>query len=87
MKKKNTLNKSKKVQKEAADVSIEYVIPLGGNGWVVKHSKAKKITVITDNKREAVSIARQIAKRKNRKLIVYGRDRQIQIRESYVAAR
>ena len=62
--------------------SIEYVLPLG-NGWLVKNSLAKKFTVITDNKREAITIARSIAKTKHCELIVHGRDGSIEKQESY----
>jgi len=65
--------------------TIQYVIPLGGTGWVVKSSKAKKFTVITDSKREAVSIARNLAKTQHVILEIHGRDGGIEKRESYVA--
>lgn len=80
---KNTHSR-KKLKKDSSKVSsIQYVLPLGGNGWVVKNSKAAKFTVITDSKREAVSIARNIAKHKQIELIVQGRDGRIEIRENY----
>jgi hypothetical protein len=79
----NTAIKPKK--KVATEAAIEYVIPLGGDGWVVKNSKSKTFTVITDNKREALTIARGIAKNKQRELVIYGRNGQIEKTESYVA--
>jgi hypothetical protein len=63
--------------------AIEYVLPLGGNGWVVKNNEAKKFTVITDSYMEAVSIARQIAKLKGRMLVVYSREGSIKTKKSY----
>ena len=74
------------MQKNTKEVSIQYVLPLGGNGWVVKNSKATKFTVITDSKREAISIARNIAKNKQIELEVHGRDGRIEIRENYAIA-
>lgn len=71
------------MKKIKANEAIEYVLPLGGNGWVVKNSKATKFTVITDSKREAVSIARNIAKQKQIELVVHGRNGQVEIRENY----
>ena len=61
---------------------IQYVLPLG-NGWVVKRNTAKSFTVITETKREAVSIARSIAKSKHHELIVHGKNGAILIRENY----
>ena len=79
----NTVVKpGKKVAEEATQ---EYVLPLGGDGWLVKNSKSKTFTVITDNKKDALKIARDIAKSKQRELVIYGRNGEIEKRESYVA--
>jgi ribosomal protein L32E len=84
VKAKNSHTKTKKVSKELLKgPSIQYVLPLGGNGWVVKNNKAAKFTVITDSKREAISIARNIAKNKQIELVVHGRDGSVEIRENY----
>jgi len=79
----NISSTSKK--KIVAEATMEYVIPLGGDGWVVKNSKSKTFTVITDNKREALTIAQGIAKNKQRELVIFGRDGEIEKTESYVA--
>ena len=63
--------------------TIEHVIPLGGTGWVVKNSEAKKFTAITDSKKEAIAIAREIAKAKGGILIIYAKDGSIKTQESY----
>lgn len=87
MSNKNTHTKRKKLKKNTEHVSsIQYVLPLGGNGWVVKNNKAAKFTVITDSKREAISIARNIAKNKQIELVVHGRDGSIELRENYAIA-
>ena len=83
MVKRTTIRTVKK--RVVANDAIQYVLPLGGNGWVVKNSKAAKFTVITDSKREAISIARSIAKTRHIQLEVHGRDGRIEKRESYVA--
>ena len=62
--------------------NIEYVLPLG-NGWVVKNKAAKVFTVITDTKKEAITIARSIAKNKKRELVVYGRGGVVELKEAY----
>lgn len=74
------------VKKNTKKVSngVEHVIPLG-NGWVVKNSEATKFTVITDNKQEAITIARQIAKSKGSELVIHGKDGSILCRKSYAA--
>jgi Uncharacterized protein conserved in bacteria (DUF2188) len=56
---------------------------LGGTGWVVKNSQAKKFTVISDSKREAVKIARSLAKQHRRKLVIFAKDGSIQQQVSY----
>jgi hypothetical protein len=63
--------------------AIFYVLPLG-NGWVIKSNLASRFTAITDSKRDAISIARNIAKTKKSELIVHGKSGKIETRESYV---
>ncbi len=75
---------AKKTSKEITG-NAELVIPLGGTGWMVKNSAAKKFTAITDNKREAITIAREIAKSKGCDLIIHGRDGSVISRKSYAA--
>jgi len=48
----------------------QHVIPLG-NGWVVKTDNSKTFTIITDNKKEAVEIAKSIAKTKKPAVVVH----------------
>ena len=62
------MKKSKKVEKK-----VGLVFPIG-NGWIVKTSIKGKLLVVTDTKKDAVSIARDIAKRYESKLIVYGKN-------------
>jgi hypothetical protein len=78
---KNT--KLKKAKRKAVGTSqIQYVLPIG-NGWVVKNSAAAKFLIITDNKREAVSIARKVAKLRHIELIVYNKNGTIQEKVNY----
>jgi hypothetical protein len=61
---------------------IQYVLPIG-NGWVVKTNNAAKFTVVTDSKKEAIAIARNLAQTKHSDLIVHGKDGNIELKESY----
>jgi Uncharacterized protein conserved in bacteria (DUF2188) len=60
----------------------QHVIPLG-NGWVVKTGSSKTFTVITDNKREAVEIAKSIAKTKKSAVVVHGKFGAIERTEAF----
>lgn len=81
---KNSIGKRRKVLKKKliSERNIQYVLPLG-NGWVVKDSSASKFTVITDNRQEAVSMARIIAKIKKTRLVVYNKNGTIKEMTSY----
>lgn len=60
----------------------QHVVPLG-NGWAVKSEGSKKFTVITETQREAITVARNIAKNNNSELIIHGRDGKIREKDSY----
>ena len=62
----------------------QHVIPLG-NGWAVKAEGNTRFTVITEIKKEAIEIAREIARNNCSELIIHGRDGRIQEKDSYVA--
>jgi hypothetical protein len=78
----NNTTKTSSSKRNALDMKAQYVIPIG-NGWMVKGSQSKKFTVITDTKREAVSIARNMAKNQGILLIVYNKDGKIHEKVSY----
>ena len=65
-----------------AVTDVTYVLP-SGNGWVVKRQNASRFTAITDTKRQAISIARVLARSNNLELIVHGRNGQVEIHESF----
>lgn len=75
---------AKKARTKAASSngSVQHVVPLG-NGWVVKTANSKTFTVITDNKKEAVEIARSIAKTKRSSIVVHGKFGVIERTESF----
>jgi uncharacterized protein YdaT len=60
----------------------QHVIPLG-NGWAVKGEGNKKFTVITETQRDAISVAREIAKNNKAELVIHGKDGKIRDRDSY----
>jgi uncharacterized protein YdaT len=60
----------------------QHVVPLG-NGWAVKKEGSNRFTVITETKKDAISIARQIAKNNKSELVVYGKDGKVQDKDSY----
>jgi hypothetical protein len=75
-------NRSKSGKLKLVNGDIQYVLPLG-NGWVVKSNNAVRFTIITDSKREAITVAREIATRRRGELVIHGKDGKIQDRQSY----
>ncbi|MBL8016684.1 MAG: DUF2188 domain-containing protein [Ignavibacteria bacterium] len=53
------------------------------NGWAVRGEGNDKLTVKTDTKKEAIDIARQIAKNQKSELIITGMDGKIQSKDSH----
>lgn len=60
----------------------QHVIPLG-NGWAVKGEGSKKFTVITEKQKNAITVAREIAKNNKSELLIYGKDGKISDQDSY----
>jgi len=60
----------------------QHVVPLG-KGWAVKREGSSKYTAITENKRDATTIARSIAKHNKSELVIHGKDGKIQDKDSY----
>ena len=60
----------------------QHVIPLG-NGWAVKRAGSNRFTVITETKKEAIDIAREIAKNNRSELVIHSKDGKIQDKDSY----
>lgn len=53
------------------------------DGWGVKGTGNSKYTVLTDTQKEAIEIARGIAKNQGAELIVHGRDGKIRESDSF----
>lgn len=62
----------------------QHVLPLG-NGWAVKGEGSKKFTVITETQRDAITVAREIAKNNKSELVIHGKDGKIRDKDSYGA--
>ena len=60
----------------------QHVLPLG-NGWAVKKEGSNKFTVITETKKDAVNVAREIARNNQSELVIHGKDGKIQDKDSY----
>jgi uncharacterized protein YdaT len=60
----------------------QHVIPLG-NGWAVKKEGSNRFTVITDTQKDAIKVARELAKHQKADLIVHGKDGKVREMSSY----
>ena len=60
----------------------QHVVPLG-NGWAVKGEGSKKFTVITETQKDAITVAKGIAKNNKSELVIHGKDGRIRDKDSY----
>lgn len=60
----------------------QHIIPLG-NGWAVKAEGNSKFTIITETKKDALIVGREIAKNSKTELIIHGKDGKILKMDSY----
>lgn len=60
----------------------QHVVPLG-NGWAVKREGSKRFTIITETQKDAITVARGIAKNNKTELVIHGKDGKIRDRDSY----
>lgn len=60
----------------------QHVVPLG-NGWAVKSEGSNRVTAITGTQRDAIIVARGIAKNNRSELVIHGRDGKIRDKDSY----
>jgi len=67
-----------------SEENTQYVIPVG-NAWMVKSANRAKFSLITDNKKDAVAFAKEIAKSTHSDLIIYGKNGQILTTSNYKA--
>lgn len=60
----------------------QHVVPNNGK-WVVKGAGNQKATKVTNTQKEAISIAREIAKNQKSELIVHNKKGQIRQKDSF----
>ena len=60
----------------------QHVVPYKGK-WAVKGEGNKKVTKITDTQKEALEIAKEIAKNKNAEVVIHKKNGQIRDKDSY----
>lgn len=60
----------------------QHVVPLG-NGWAVKREGSKRFTVITETQKDAITVARQIARNNSAEIVIHGKDGKIRDKDSY----
>lgn len=61
----------------------QHVTPNGNGNWQVKGAGNSRATAITSTQRDAINIAREIAKNQKSELIVHGTDGRIRQKDSY----
>jgi hypothetical protein len=53
------------------------------DGWAVKGANNEKATKVTQTQKEAISVARDIAKNQGSELLIHGRNGQIRAKDSH----
>lgn len=61
----------------------QHVVPNPNGGWDVKGAGNSRATRHTDTQREAINIAKGIARNQNSEAIIHGRDGRIRDKDSY----
>jgi len=61
----------------------QHVVPGKNGGWNVKGEGNSKSTAHTETKQEAIDKAREIAKNQKSEVVIHGKDRKIQDKDSY----
>ena len=61
----------------------QHVTPNGNGNWQVKGAGNRRATVTTKTQKEAINIAREIARNQKSELIIHGRNGRIREKDSY----
>ena len=61
----------------------QHATPHPQGGWQVKGAGNSRATVRTDTQKQAITIARQIARNQNSECFIHGKNGQIRARDSY----
>lgn len=64
-------------------MSNQHVTPHSQGTWQVIGAGNKRATVITNTQKEAVAIARNIAKNQQAELVIHGKNGRIRAKDSY----
>lgn len=60
----------------------QHVVP-HSDGWAVKGENNSKATAVTSTQKEAINIARDIARNQQSELLIHGENGRIRARDSY----
>lgn len=60
----------------------QHVVPLG-KGWAVRGEGNTRLTTITETQKDAINVAREIAKNNRSEVVIHGRDGKIRDKDSY----
>ena len=60
----------------------QHVVPQGGR-WAVRGAGSQRATRVTSTQREALTVAREIARRQGTDVVIHGRDGRIRDKDSY----
>ena len=60
----------------------QHVVPHGGK-WAVRGQGNERVTSVYDTQREAIEVARDIARNQESELFIHGQDGRIRERDSY----
>lgn len=59
-----------------------HVVPKGEN-WAVRKENSQRVTKVTSTQKEAIQVAKEIAKESKSELLIHGKNGQIRERNSY----
>lgn len=61
----------------------QHVTKHSDGGWQVKGARNEKATKITETQKEAIDVAREIAKHQKSEVVIHGQDGKIRDKDSY----
>jgi len=60
----------------------QHVVPYGDK-WAVRGERNERVTSVHESQREAIEVAREIARKQRAELFIHGQDGRIRQRDSY----
>ncbi|MFZ4524286.1 MAG: DUF2188 domain-containing protein [Chlorobium sp.] len=64
-------------------VKSHHVVPNSSGGWDVKKSNSQRVSVHSENKKQAVTLGREISRNQGTEFVIHGRDGRIQQKDSH----